>query len=165
MSKFNIGDKVYCPKFGTEIYTVYKDEYFRTSLTVRTGNGSFLGIDEDGKHNKHDILPSVFHATDENKILLEKLYGVSFADRKRILKGSALCKHLLRTRTHVICKVSNTNDSHACDEHFPRIDCIFRYCHSSGLFIGSGGVSHAWRYAVPISAETLQPLEMEIENE
>lgn len=165
MSKFKQGDRVYCPQFGTGVYTVYPDAYCNSPLVVRTPTGSFLGIDEDGKHNEHDVLPSVFHVTPENKELLDRLYNVEFEQPKRILKGSELCKHLLKAKPHVFCRVSNLSDEATLMANAP-IRCIVA-CRSEVGFTfevdGSSGL--VFNYAVPIDTETLQPLEMEVDYE
>lgn len=163
MSKFKQGDRVYCPQFGTGVYTVYPDAYCNAPLVVRTPTGSFLGIYEDGKHNEHDVLPSVFHVTPENKELLDRLYNVEFEQPKRILKGSELCKHLLKTRTHVLCRVSDFGDAVA-DKNAP-IRCIVACRREVGFTFEVGDSTCAtYNYAVPINPDTLEPLEMEVDE-
>lgn len=74
--EFKAGDKVYFPsKFGSIILTLN-----------RSNSNSFpLGLDvypytfsKDGKYYDADTMPSIFHATEENRQLLSKLYGIEF---------------------------------------------------------------------------------------
>lgn len=145
---FRHGDKVYCPKFGTGLYTVYTDEYFRTSLTVRTGNGSFLGIDEDGKHNNYDALPSVFHATDENKTLLDKLYGMEF-EKPLVPPTSREIIQAMFDRGHkyVPCWVSDLHENPTHENLWTFIREV-----SEELFTDKNGTE--WAFATPFSLET-----------
>ena len=161
-NKFKASDKVYCPQFGTGVYNVYPDAYCNSPLVVRTPTGSFLGIDENGKHNKHDELPSVFHATPENKNMLESLYNVEFEKPKRILKGSALCKLILKTKSHVLCFVSDGYDENAIANK--AVEVITSFNTEYKCFMNLTNTS-TWNFAVPIDPETLKPLEIEVSED
>ena len=77
MSKFKIGDKVYCPTLGTGVYTLdisLSDDEF----IVRADNGEYRYAKEDGRLSNCGLLPRIFHASKENHEKLESLYGVEF---------------------------------------------------------------------------------------
>lgn len=161
---FKHGDKVYCPTLGQEIYTVKLTNVYENPLAV---NGKYpVFIQEDGRQGFYAALQAVFHATPENHKLLEELYKVEFEKPKRVLKGSELCKYLLKkTKHHVFCFVSNTCDADAIS--YEAVRCITSYDpykdYSFSVLDGSCG--HAYDYAVPINPETLEVLEMEVDDE
>lgn len=85
---------------------------------------------------------------------------------KRVLKGSELCKYLLKTKSHVFCFVSDASDE--CANKKPlTIRCISRYDNLYAFFIekDSEDDNAMWFHAVPIDPETLKPLEMEVNYE
>lgn len=165
MSKFKPGDKVYCPCIGTDLYTLEVEPSIQGTLAISIDDTSCLYVDEDGMNSKYDVLPCVFHATEENRKKLESLYEESFAAPKRVLRGSTLCKHLLKSRSHVFCRVSNLSNEDASMDN-ARIRCIVACRREVGFTFEVGDSSGAtYNYAVPIDTETLQPLEMEIGNE
>jgi hypothetical protein len=97
MKEFKVGDKVYCPALSSDIFTVAPVlkacskyplvVYFATKMTLFTVDGK---IDLDG------VLQSVFHATPENKALLEQLYRTEFEAPPVKLSGSDLTRAKLK---------------------------------------------------------------------
>ena len=164
MSTFKPGDKVYCPLYGSEIFVLEKSflsDYDVVLFSKHRGNVAFTN---DGKYFEACGIPILFHATVENHKLLEALYGVPFEKPKRKLKGSALCKHLLKTRTHVFCRVSNLSDEEASATN-ARIRCIVACRREVGFTFEVGDSTCAtYNYAVPINPDTLEPLEMEADE-
>lgn len=163
-------------KEGDKVYDIIKDGYIYTlkkNYNKESRQRYPLGIHEidvsytfDGKRFKSDATQSIFHATKENYELLSKLFPyVQWEKPKRILKGSELCKHLLKTQPHVFCRVSNFGDEDALIANAP-IRCIVGCRREAGFTFEVGDSSGAaYNYAVPINTETLQPLEMEVDNE
>ena len=133
---FKAGDEVYCPLFGFSIYQ------------LGTGNsGSFPilinehdGFTSNGLSQISDKTSSIFHATPENKQLLEALYKCEFESPK--LKGSDLTRKLLSEGKHVLCYVSDLSDQH-CKE----LKLITSPLEGDFSFVDIDEV--AWKYAVP----------------
>lgn len=83
MSEFKLGDKVYCPKIGIKVYTledtgcIFDNHPFPLRITINDLNYTYTkeGISYSGNKCK-----DLFHATKENKELLELLYGVEFEE-------------------------------------------------------------------------------------
>lgn len=78
MSKFKVGDKVYCPKYGNNIYTLdsSEDEYY--PICIKNA-GSFT---EDGKLSCRDKVSSIFPATFKYYEALKVLHGGFFKKPK-----------------------------------------------------------------------------------
>lgn len=72
---FKVGDKVYCPYLGTKVFTLESALEFDLSI----GNAYFT---YDGNAYNKKETRMLFHATPENKIALETLYGTNFADHE-----------------------------------------------------------------------------------
>ena len=73
MNTFKNGDKVYVPKVSTGVLVVYCADEGDYQIVV--GDKTFTTC---GRQCTSDTTPSLSHATQENKELLEKLYGVEF---------------------------------------------------------------------------------------
>ena len=75
--KFKDGDKVYCPMVSTKVLTIqnYNSHYY--SLTICEKGVSEL-FTQQGFFNRNIHIKGIIHATQENKDLLEKLYGIEF---------------------------------------------------------------------------------------
>ena len=134
--QFKAGDEVYCPRLGSIIYTVRTND--STTFPIAA-----LGITlkSNGIYHDKDKLSTIFHATPENKALLEALYKCEFESPK--LKGSDLTRKLLSEGKHVLCYVNCHDDISAIKEHVIRIiDSI-----DGGIFRNKGG--SGWKYAVP----------------
>lgn len=76
--KFNIGDKVYCPTIGNGIYKV-KDLGINHDdvLVISVGDKQHIPFNDNGVSTITKMIV-VFHATEENHALLERLYGIEF---------------------------------------------------------------------------------------
>lgn len=163
MSTFKPGDKVYCPLYGTEIFDLEKSLLSAYDVSLFSKHRGTMAFTSDGKYFEDCGVPLLFHATVENHRQLEALYGVPFEKPKRKLKGSALCKHLLKTRTHVFCRVSDFGDDVA-DNNAP-IRCIVACRRDVGFtFEVDDSSGETYNNAVPINPDTLEPLEMEVDE-
>ena len=75
--KFKDGDKVYCPMFSTKVLTIqnYNSHYYSLAICEKGVSELFT---QQGFLNRNIHIKGIIHATQENKELLEKLYGVVF---------------------------------------------------------------------------------------
>ena len=78
MNTFKAGDKVYFPMQTTKVCTISKSSSLMFPLSINAmgeelGNCTILG-----KALTISNVPNIYHATKENRELLEKLYGVEF---------------------------------------------------------------------------------------
>lgn len=76
MQKFKAGDQVYCPRLSTSYFTLSKP--YDNELLILYFDDDEYGFTEDGKYSSIDIIPSIYHANDNNKDILEKLYNLTF---------------------------------------------------------------------------------------
>lgn len=170
MEKFKVGDKVYYVAGETTgcIYTLSENQFgdvdnSKYPVCIKPLDAAFLA---DGKTSFLDVRRTLVHATKENYELLSKLFPeVKWEKPKRVLKGSELCKHLLKTRPYVFCFVSDESDDVANSKNLT-IRCISQYDTLSAFFVERDKKDDIamWFYAVPINPETLEPLEMEVED-
>lgn len=78
MNKFKAGDKVYYPSRTTQICTLeYSDDDARHPLVIRDESFS-ESFTRDGYEYSKNLLPSVFHVTEENCKKLSELYDIEF---------------------------------------------------------------------------------------
>jgi hypothetical protein len=89
---FKAGDKVYFPRQDGNIYTLVSTDSKEYPLFIDQVSTSFTMC---GKFATRDENPSIFHVTDENSVLLSKLYNTQFEKPKKVLKGSDLTRHLI----------------------------------------------------------------------
>ena len=134
--QFKAGDEVYCPRLNNKIHVVKAHDSKTYPIAV-------LGLDlkPNGCYHEKDDLSCIFHATPENKALLEALYKCEFEPPK--LKGSDLTRKLLSEGKHVLCWMSDDSDilapTHA------KNNIVFKF--NKGLFFTLDGSS--FEYAVP----------------
>lgn len=77
MKEFKIGDKVYFPLKTTKICTI--TENYANTYTLSVDLQRTLGVcTTSGEVVANSGISNIFHATQENKDLLEKLHGVEF---------------------------------------------------------------------------------------
>ena len=141
--KFKEGDMVYligldCLKPCKLIST--GDDYFAMKFKVEVANGVFETFTENGKFLTGDTTPSIVLATEENRLMLNKLLGVEYEPLK--LTGSDLAKKLLKDKPQT-CYMSDISDDVALSDKC--IDLIAKFENSS--FITMSGVR--WICAVP----------------
>lgn len=115
MQEFKVGDKVYCPLLSSDIFTVATvlkacSKYpLVVYFATRT---AFFTV--DGKIRSDGVLQSVFHATPENKALLDQLYRTEFEAPPVKLSGSDLTRAKLKEfGKPILCWVSDSSDEHA----------------------------------------------------
>ena len=145
--KFKVGDKVYCPMYGTSILKVFRNtsgcNLDSHPFEIVVGGDDILT--NDGKII-NDVIPSIFHATPENHKALEQLYGVEFEKppvkptSREIIKAT-----LARGDKYVLCRATNC-ESYDC--YFVLIERVFE----DGGYSDSEGAT--WDSAEPINPRT-----------
>ena len=82
MKEFNVGDRFYCPRYSTGVYTLESRDKEMCQLCSRDGDTQqvLCSLTSSGKILPHLLTPIIYHATPENKAALEQLYGVEFED-------------------------------------------------------------------------------------
>ena len=164
VNKFKVEDVVKCfelnkgsattpPKFkeGGMVYLIGFDclkpckllatscEHLNGWLKVEKGD-SFRMFTENGYSSVDDITPSLVLATEENRLMLNKLLGVEYEPVK--LTGSDLAKKLLKDKPQA-CYMSDISDDVALSNKC--IDLIAKF--ENGGFITMSGVR--WKFAIP----------------
>ncbi len=149
MREFKVGDGVYFPKKSNKVLTLGKNEngYKPYPLEV-----SDVGFTVDGKYNPLDALPIIYHATPENRALLEQLYGVEFeAPPTKPTSREIIQAMLERGDKSVSCWVSKSHEKPRYVNGWGFI-CQVTDTH----FIDHFGTS--WEYATPFDPRTEQPI-------
>ena len=134
--KFKEGDMVYligldCLKPCKLIST--GDDYFAMKFKVEVANGVFETFTENGKLLTGNTTPSIVLATEENRLMLNKLLGVEYEPLK--LTGSDLAKKLLKDNPQT-CYMSDISDDVALSNKC--IGLIAKF--ENGSFITMSGV-------------------------
>ena len=141
--KFKEGDMVYLIGFGClkprKLQTGFNNGS-PMKFKVEVAKDVFETFTEDGKCLTIDTTPSLVIATEENRLMLNKLLGVEYEPVK--LTGSDLAKKLLKDKPQT-CYVSDISEvfgkSSGC------VVLIMEY--ADGVFISKSGAS--WKFAVP----------------
>ena len=138
--KFKDGDIVYL--IGFDSLKPHKllstgDNYLTMKFRAIIDDDNSKTFTENGHYTNADTTPSIVLATEENRLMLNKLLGVEYEPVK--LTGSDLAKKLLKDKPQT-CYVS---DDYASSNK--RIDLITKF--ENDRFISKRGVE--WKYAVP----------------
>ena len=112
-SKFKEGDMVYLIGFNhfkpCKLLTI-GDDYLTAEFKVMVDDSNFETFTESGCYTTSDVEPSLVLATEENRLILNKLLGVEYEPVK--LTGSDLAKKLLKDKPQT-CYVSDISDDYA----------------------------------------------------
>lgn len=156
MSKFKVGDRVYCPLVSTKVLTAEKDTSDGERYTINVCGVTFTS---EGKLYGLDGLPALHHATPENHTRLEKLYGVEFEaspDGPTKPTSREIVRALLdKGNKYVPCWVSD-RDKNPTHENIWVCICFVKDIKHDGCFLDVSG--DTWKYATPFSLETGQPI-------
>lgn len=152
-NEFKAGDLVFELSFISGIKLTELTTYDNPTYSVKGSSGPYTanGIDID-----NDIgVPSLLHATPENRQALVTLYGED-AVPKLPLRGSELTKKLLERQKYVMCWISNSSDEHARDtSHRVRIVTVAEH---DGFTLTNGGFTE---FAVPVDMNGNEITEIE----
>ena len=141
--KFKEGDMVYLIGFGClkprKLQTGFNNG-LPMKFKVEVAKDVFETFTEDGKYLTIDTTPSIVLATEENRVMLNKLLGVEYEPLK--LTGSDLAKKLLKDKPQT-CFVSDTSDDSALSKGGVVLIMEFE----NDRFISKSGTG--WKFAVP----------------
>lgn len=153
MNKFKVGDKVYCPYYGTDVFEVQPNEWDEDldKYPLMVGAKTYT---VEGKNFDHSPLQDIFHATPENHELLEKLYGVEFERPPAKPTGKEIVKAMLaRGDKVVLCWVSDTNKHPTSSNSIALITSV-----SETVTYVTEPDGTNWLYATPFDPRTLEPI-------
>ena len=141
--KFKEGDMVYLIGFGClkprKLQTGFNNG-LPMKFKVEVAKDVFETFTEDGKYLTIDTEPSIVLATEENRVMLNKLLGVEYEPLK--LTGSYLAKKLIKDKPQT-CYVSDVSDDYASSNNC--FDLIAKF--ENDRFITMSGMR--WKFAVP----------------
>ena len=151
--KFKVGDKVYCPMYGTSILKVFRNtsgcNLDSHPFEIVVGGDDMLT--NDGKII-NDVIPSIFHATPENHKALEILYGDEFEKPSVKLTSREIIQAMLaRGDKSVCCWVNDISEDPTSSYSWAFIISAF-----DDVFIDECGT--AWEFATPFNHQTRQPI-------
>lgn len=153
MSKeFKVGDKVYCPYYGTDVFEVQANEWNEDldKYPLSVGAKSYT---VEGMVFTNNPLQSLFHANEKNHELLEKLYGVEFQKPPTKPTSRDIIQALLNSgQKYVPCYVSSGIVAPNGGSYLDFIVCV----HNDGRFYNQLG--GGWKYATPFDPKTGQPI-------
>ena len=141
--KFKEGDMVYLIGFNhfkpCKLLTT-GGNYLTMKFKVKVDGGNFETFTENGCYTTKDFEPSLVLATEENRLMLNKLLGVEYEPSK--LAGSDLAKKLLKDKPQT-CYVSDVSDEYALSNGGVVLIMEFE----NDRFISKMGTG--WKFAVP----------------
>lgn len=141
--KFKEGDMVYLIGFNclkTHKLLAKVDNDSPMKFKVEVTNDVFETFTEDGKYLTIDTTPSIVLATEDNRKMLNKLFGVEYEPVK--LTGSDLAKKLLKDKPQT-CWVSDVSDIYAVLNS--SVTLVMKF--ENGIFTSKSGTE--WKFAVP----------------
>ena len=157
--KFNVGDKVYCILLKPKIFTI---------LDVDSDNTAHFG--ESGKYGyKWWSFKNLCHATPENYERLQATFtDIKFEQPPKPLTGSDLCRAIkAKGKKFIICAVSDISEEDAINNYLngdEEMDVIFEIDDElDHPFIAIWG--NLYKFAVPLSEETGEPLTESVLND
>ena len=141
--KFKEGDMVYL--IGFDCLKPHKlistgDDYLTTEFKVMVDDSNFETFTESGCYTTSDVEPSIVLATEENRLMLNKLLGVEYEPLK--LTGGDLAKKLLKDKPQT-CWISDVSDERAVSSRGVTLIMEFE----NNRFISKSGIG--WKFAVP----------------
>ena len=122
MNKFKVGDKVYYPSQGTQIFQLESSRSLEYPVGIAyyaDGYNRFDTFTPKGIEYRKHKTPQIFHATAEEKAKLEAFYGVEFeAPPVKPTSHEIIQAKLDKGIKAVPCWVSNTNQQPTSRENY-----------------------------------------------
>lgn len=139
-TKFKEGDLVYKV---IERSKVKLDTLFRANPYINLCSEDDTTYLDDGRQGEWDGIPSIFHATPENRQALVTLYGED-AVPKLPLSPQEITLKLLENQKYQLCRVSNHSTNWKHNKNLKAIVHIGVF----GEFLDSNG--EGWTYGIPV---------------
>lgn len=151
-NEFKVGDLVFeiDVRNGVELTTLSATN--NDTFSIRGSRTRYLS---DGRGDPYAAIPSLLHATPENRQALVTLYGED-AVPKLPLRGSELTRELLKKQKYVICWVNTYSDEYA--RNASRMVHIATEVEDDGFTLSNGGFAE---YAVPVDMNGNEITEIE----
>lgn len=152
MKQFKVGDKVYCPHFSTGILTLVQSEKSNNLLAFEHCN-KLIDITKDGKiWDSQGLVADIFHATEENHALLERLYGIDFEQPSILKSPKEIIQAMLDSKKYkygIFCYVSQVSYENAI------LECNSKFIweiNDEGFVKRhhTAGTQEVYKFAVPI---------------
>lgn len=159
MSKeFTADDLVYYPTMGTQVFQLDACrglDCLPLCIRFDGDEGVFVAFTSTGLVHSTDQLPKIFHATEENHALLEKLYGVEFEvppDGPIKPTSREIVRALLdKGNKYVPCWVSD-RDKNPTHINMWVCICFVKDIKHDGCFLDAN--DDTWTYATPFDLKT-----------
>lgn len=139
-TEFKAGDLVFEVSTGFGIKLIVLDF---NNQRLRPVMGDYAVYDKDSRRHEADFIPSIIHATPENRQALVTLYGED-AVPKLPLRGNDLAIRLLGCQKYVLAWVGMDSDCEARDDGI--VDIVIGY--ENSYFVNHNG--EMFRYAIPV---------------
>ena len=110
LNEFKIGDMVYCPNYSQAIYKLEGNNDSEFPLAIKQQGRTTLLFTISGRSGFLEKIPSIFHATLENKKILDRLYGIEFEEPPKTLYQK-MEEHFNKGGSDVLCTPISCNTS------------------------------------------------------
>lgn len=154
MREFKVGDKVYFPYYGTDIFEVKSNEFNENleKYPLMIGSKTFT---IHGKMFDQSCLQDIFHATPENNELLNKLYDCYFAIAPNPTMAEKIIMAHIEKQGYAVCFVSDFDDVMLDDDKRCSIITAVEFDDGDGSSYFTSNIdSETYFYAVPIDPVT-----------
>lgn len=155
MSLFKADDLVYYPTMGTQVFQLDACrglDCLPLCIRFDGDEGVFVAFTSTGLVHSTDQLPKIFHATEENHALLEKLYGKEFQKPPTKPTSREIIKAMLeRGDKCVPCYVSDVFDN-----PFHIHEWAFIHTVAYSRFLANN--KESYKYATPFDPKTGEPI-------
>ena len=152
--KFKAGMWVYFPVIAGRLAYQLVDNPNDSchSLRIDLGGDLYYTFMSNGKQRGNHHHPSIFHATEENRILLTQLYGDEFEAAPPT--PLEIIQAIIKRDGHCWCGVSESSENHARDDGESYLSKVTSIS-DSNRFHTTG---YTWDYAVPYNLVTCQEI-------
>ena len=112
LNEFKAGDLVYFPNYSQAVYKLEGNNYGGSEfpLAIKQQGRTTMVFTTSGKRGLLNKIPSIFHATLENKKILDRLYGIEFEEPSKTLYQK-MEEHFNKGGSDVLCTPISCNTS------------------------------------------------------